>query len=163
MSKQAITKNKFVTFICRILDEQQQVVEQSDIPFEYHHGVDGKMFKKVEQAMEGKITGDQVSIALSPEESFGQADPDLIFIDRIENVPPEYRQIGTKPTFQNDKGETREMTVTRLENGEITIDGNHPFAGKNVTFIIDVISVLDSPSAGLNDATVIAANPGKLH
>ena len=115
-----------------------------------HHGIDGKMFKKVEQAMEGKTAGEQVNIALLPEDAFGPLDAELIYTDRVENVPSEFRQLGAKPTFQNDAGETREMTVTRIENGEITIDGNHPFAGKNITFNINVISVLDT-SSGQND------------
>ena len=53
MTDTGIKKNKYVSFTYRILDDKQQRVEQSDIPMEYIHGVDGKMFSKVEKAMEG--------------------------------------------------------------------------------------------------------------
>jgi FKBP-type peptidyl-prolyl cis-trans isomerase SlyD len=163
MSDNRIRKNKYVTFNYRILDVNQQVVEQSDIPMEYLHGVDGKMFEKVEQAMEGKNSGDQVKVTLSPDEGFGHPKPELTYTDSIDNVPPEFRQTGARPMFQNDQGETIEMVVTKIEDGKITIDGNHPFAGKNITFVIDIVSVQDTPSASMDNATFVSPDPDKLH
>ncbi len=145
-----IKKNKFVSFIYRILDTNKTVVEQSDIPMEYHHGVDNTLFEKVENALAGKKAGERVEVTLSPEEGFGQPDPELIFIDDIDNVPDEYRHLDARPVFQNDEGDTREMVVTGIKDNKITIDGNHPFAGKTILFIIDIISVQDSPILGTN-------------
>lgn len=49
-----------------------------------------------------------------------------------------------KSTFRNERGETLEMTVTKIENGEITVNGNHPFAGKTMRFVVTVVGVRDA-------------------
>ena len=141
---QIVKKNKVVSVTYSILDEDGQVLEQSDIPVDYLHGVDGKLFPKVEAALEGKTIGDSVDVTLEPEEAFGQPDPGLIFVDDLENAPPEFRVVGAKPTFENASGESIEMTVTKIEDGKITIDGNHPFAGKKITFHVTVVGIRDA-------------------
>ncbi len=161
MTDTIIKKNKFVSFTYRILDTNKTVVEQSDIPMEYHHGVDNAMFEKVEQALTGKKAGEQIEVTLSPEEGFGQPNPELIFIDDINNVPEEYRHLHARPLFQNDKGDTREMVITSIKDDKITIDGNHPFAGKTIIFIIDIMSVQDSPISDINSRENVS--PDAIH
>lgn len=138
---QIVEKNKVVSITYSILDTERQVVEQSDLPVDYLHGVDGRLFPKVELALDGKSVGDSVEVTLSADEGFGQPDPTLIFVDELENAPPEFRVIGAKPTFENANGESMEMTVTKIEDGKITIDGNHPFAGKTITFHVTVAAI----------------------
>jgi FKBP-type peptidyl-prolyl cis-trans isomerase SlyD len=150
MTDAIIEKNKYVSFTYRILDENENVLEQSDLPMDYQHGVANDMFEKVENALAGKKTGDKIKVTLNPAEGFGQPLPELIHTDSIENIPPEYRHVGARPTFQNDQGDTREMLVTKVENGNVTIDGNHPFAGKNIIFIVDILSVDDKPFTDLS-------------
>lgn len=144
MSEHIVTKHKVVSITYRILDENKEVVEQSDIPIDYIHGTDNDMFAKVEQALEGKTVCDTVAVVLSPEEGFGHADPNLTFTDDIENAPPEYRYLGARPMFQNEHGEVTEFVVSKIENGKLTVDGNHPFAGKTMTFKVDVVAIRDA-------------------
>jgi len=156
-----IEKNKFVSFTYRILDASKTVIEQSDIPMEYYHGIDNAMFEKIENALAGKKTGDRIEVTLPSEDGFGQPDPDLIFTDDINNVPEEFRHLDARPMFQNDKGDTREMVVTKIKDNIITIDGNHPYAGKTVTFVIDIISIQDTPIPTINSGGNVS--PGTLH
>ncbi|MGD8594576.1 MAG: peptidylprolyl isomerase [Gammaproteobacteria bacterium] len=142
-SDQIVTKNKVVSITYRILDDRGGLVEQSDIPIDYIHGTDNDMFAKVEQALEGKTVGDTVEVVLPPEDGFGHADPSMTFTDDIENVPPEYRHVGARPMFQNEHGDTTEFVVRKIENGKLTVDGNHPFAGKTMTFKVDVVAIRD--------------------
>lgn len=139
-----VEKGKQVSITYRILDENDNLVEQSDIPIEYVHGYDDRMFPKVLDALEGKAMGDKVRVTLTAEEGFGLPDPNLIITDDIDNAPSEFQIVGARPTFQNEEGETMEMTVTKIEDGKITVDGNHPFAGKTVTFLLNVIAVKDA-------------------
>ena len=46
--------------------------------------------------------------------------------ERIENVPEEYRQVGTSILMENDAGQTRSFLVTRLDDETLTVDGNNP-------------------------------------
>lgn len=70
--------------------------------------------------------------------------PELVYTDNINNVPQPYRKVGQKVEFKSDHGETREFRVTHIENGMLTLDGNHPLAGKEVIFSIQVINVRDA-------------------
>ena len=161
MNTNRISKNKVVSITYSILDEQGQVVEQSDVPVEYIHGVDNPLFEKIEEALDGKNVGDSIDVELNPEEGFGPHRPELTFTDDIENVPPEYRYIGAKPVFQNEKGEDMELVVTRIENGKLTVDANHPFAGRTMSFNVTVFAVRDASSSEL--ANGVAQQKPKLH
>ena len=161
---QIATKNKVVSLTYSIVDDQGEVMEQSDLPVDYLHGIDGRLFPVVEKALEGKSVGDNVEVTLSPEEAFGQPDPELMFTDELENAPPEFRVVGAKPTFENADGESIEMTVTKIEDGKITIDGNHPFAGKTITFHVKVLAIRDAMPDELAQREVASsAAPGVVH
>jgi FKBP-type peptidyl-prolyl cis-trans isomerase SlyD len=136
-----IQKNKLVSITYSILNEQGEVVEKSDTPVDYVHGVNDRMFPKIIASLEGKSIGDVVTIILSPQEGFGVEDPNLIIVSDINSAPPKYRVIGAKPTFQNEDGKTLEMEVTKIEDGKITVNGNHPFAGKTMKFVVTVVGV----------------------
>jgi FKBP-type peptidyl-prolyl cis-trans isomerase SlyD len=83
-------------------------------------------------------------VELTPEEGFGMHDPDLTYTDDLENVPPECRRLGAEVEMMNDQGDTRKFTVTRIENGKLTVDGNHPMAGKTIVFHIRVTGIRDA-------------------
>lgn len=162
MSENKVKKNKVVSITYRIIDEQGELVEQSDIPVDYVHRGKNDMFPKVENALDGKSVGDSVEVMLPPEDGFGPADPSMMFTDDLENVPPEYRHVGARPMFQNEHGEVTEFVVSKIENGKLTIDGNHPFAGKTMTFKVDVVAVRDATEEELQQG-VSNTPPGALH
>ena len=51
---------------------------------------------------------------------------------------------GAEVEFQNDHGEVKVFRVTKIDNGKLTVDGNHPFAGKRITYNITVQTVRDA-------------------
>ncbi|MEJ2106070.1 MAG: FKBP-type peptidyl-prolyl cis-trans isomerase [Acidiferrobacteraceae bacterium] len=155
---QAVTDQKVVTFTYTILDTEGNVLEQSDMPASYIHGIDGKMYEKAEQAMTGARVGDEVEVSLNPDEGFGYPDPALIYTEKIENVPPEYRRIGAEVEFTNEAGDSMTMTVSKIENGELIVDGNHPFAGKTVVFRMTVMGVRDATMQEVGTGEVMDTN-----
>ncbi|MFP3875022.1 MAG: peptidylprolyl isomerase [Thiohalophilus sp.] len=144
MAEQRVEKNKIVTFVYTITDENGEVLEQTDIPHDYLHDRDERMFPKVMQALEGHQVGDVVKVTLTPEEGFGQYDPGLTFSDDLSNVPREYQRLGAEATFQDAAGESVTMRVTRIEDGRIEFDGNPPFVGKTVVFMINILGIRDA-------------------
>lgn len=144
MSDLKVEKHKVVTFTSSILNDKGEVVEQNDTPMDYVHGADKGEFTDDMKAVEGAKVGDIVDIELSPENGFGEIDPNKTYRDKIENVPPEFQTIGTVASFENDKGETLKMRVVAVENGEVFLDGNHPFAGQTMTFRIKVLAIRDA-------------------
>ncbi len=145
MSDQCVAKNKHVMFSYTIVDvDSGAVLEQVEIPMGYIHGGEQRMFDKVEKALEGRKIGDEIEVELSPEESFGPADPELIFTDSLENVPPQFHRVGAEVEFQNDQGDVKSFTVTKIEDGLLTIDGNSPLVGKTLKFKVMIHDIRDA-------------------
>jgi FKBP-type peptidyl-prolyl cis-trans isomerase SlyD len=144
MTGQIVGQDKVVSFTYSIVDESGAVVEQSDLPISYVHGGPHDLFEKVEQELDGSVVGDTVEVELTPEEGFGAHDPNLTYTDDLENVPAEFRHVGAEVEMMNDEGDTRTFTVTHIENGRLTVDGNHPMAGKTIVFHIRVTAIRDA-------------------
>lgn len=156
MHKDIVSKHKVVTFTYVIMDDADgSVLEQSDLPMSYLHGIDGKMYPKAEKALEGKTIDEAVEVVISPEEGFGYPDPEMMHMEKINDVPPEYRHIGAEAMFENEQGESITMKVTKIENGEITLDANHPFAGKTVKFKITVVALRDATKQEIGTGAVV--------
>jgi FKBP-type peptidyl-prolyl cis-trans isomerase SlyD len=161
----SVTQNKVVDITYLIKDDSGTAIEQNDVPVSYLHGVHGDLLPALEQALEGKKVGDSTEVEVSPAESFGEYDPNLTFIDKIDNVPQEYRQIGAQAQFQNENGETKTFVVSKIKGEQITLDGNHPFAGKTVTFVVNVKAIREASEQELaegrssQDYALDAMNP----
>ena len=163
MSEQKVEENKVVSLTYVIVDETGAVLEQYDLPISYVHGNNSNMYPKVAEALEGAKVGDEIEVSLSPAEGFGERDPSLTFSDAIENVPSEYRHIGAEASFENEQGESITMTVVKIEDGKIMLDGNHPFAGKTVTFKLRVKEIRDATEAEVGSGEVAEQGKPVLH
>ena len=146
MTEQFVGHNKVVSFTYTILEEGGTILEQSDLPINYVHGGKHDLFEKIEQELEGCVENDVVQVKLTPEEGFGPYDPSLTYTDDLENVPEEFRRIGAEVEMMNDQGDSRKFKVTQIENGKLTVDGNHPMAGKQIIFNIKVVGIRDATS-----------------
>lgn len=144
MSQPTVGRDKVVAITYSIIDESGVILEQSDIPVYYVHGGPNDMFSEVEASLEGCSLGASVEVVLPPEKAFGFHDPNLTFTDAIDNVPPEFRRVGAEVEMQNERGETRSFFVSKIEDGKLTVDGNHPFAGKTLTFAVTVADIRDA-------------------
>ncbi|NNF95495.1 MAG: peptidylprolyl isomerase [Halobacteria archaeon] len=163
MSEQTVENNKVISLTYVIVDESGAVLEQYDLPISYVHGNTSSMYPKVAEALEGAKVGDEIEVSLTPAEGFGERDPSLTFSDAIDNVPPEYRHIGAEATFENEQGESITMTVVKIEDGKIMLDGNHPFAGKTVTFKLRVKEIREASEAEVGSGEVAQQDKPVLH
>lgn len=136
-----VEENRVVSVTYVITDESGETVERIDLPVSFLYGKDSGLFAQVEAAIGGKSVGDQIDVILEPKDGFGDWNPELTFTDRIENVPPEFRKVGAEAEFSNEKGENKKFRVSHVDNGSITLDGNHPFAGQKMTFSIKIADV----------------------
>lgn len=141
MSDKVVEKNKVVTFKCTILDEDDNIVERNDTPMSYLHGGEAGDFLDDMQIMEGAKVGETRRVTVNAAQGFGERDESLVIHDKLENVPEEYHKEGAVCSFQNDKGEPMSFMVKSIENGEIVFDGNHPYAGKAMTFKMSIIDI----------------------
>jgi FKBP-type peptidyl-prolyl cis-trans isomerase SlyD len=145
MPAQKVCRNKAVQFTYTITDDEGNVVEQVDLPVNYVHGASSMgLIERIERAMEGRSAGESIEVKLPPSEGFGEYDPDLTFTDDLENVPPQFRKLGAQVEMANGEGETKTFTVSNIEGDKLTVDGNHPLAGKVALFKVKILEVRDA-------------------
>jgi FKBP-type peptidyl-prolyl cis-trans isomerase SlyD len=140
----AVSNNKLVTLTYAIQNELGETIEQNDLPVSYVHGAGSELLPVLEQHLEGKTAGDTVEVTVPPADGFGERDPGLTFSDDINNVPHEYRQVGAQAEFQNEAGEVKMFTISKLDENSVTLDGNHPLAGQTVKFVVNIKEVRDA-------------------
>ena len=144
MSELSIEKGMLVEFTYSIVNDKGAIIEQIDLPVNYIHGENSGMYNKIENAIEGHKAGETVCVSLMPEDGLGMPDPSMKFTDDIDNVPEEFRHIGAEAEFRNDEGQTRTFRVTEIKDGKITLDGNHPLAGKTIEFLVNILQVREA-------------------
>ena len=141
-SSEAIRDGKFVELTYKVSDRNSgRVLTAVEFPLGYIHGHNEILAPSVHKALEGKCAGDVIEVPIDGNRIFGPRDESLVFTDRIENVPEEYRKIGTSILMENDKGQTRSFLVTRVTDETLTVDGNNPLCGREVVFRLEVLTV----------------------
>ncbi len=136
-----IAKNAVVSLTYELLGAGGEVLEKTDQPVSYLHGGHHAIFPRVEQALEGKRAGYACRIELEPDDAFGRYEAALVRIEPRGLFPA-----GVKVGMQfdgngEDSGESRVYTVTGVSDDRVTVDGNHPLAGKTVVFSCVVTEV----------------------
>lgn len=145
MSDLKVEKHKVVSFTYSILNEDGSVEEQNDIPTDYVHGSNENIFPAVmSEALEGASVGETKEILLPPEVGYGAYDENKTYRAKIEDVPEEYHKLGAEAIFKDVDGKELLMKVISVENGEVFLDGNHPFAGKTMTVSMTVKAIRDA-------------------
>jgi FKBP-type peptidyl-prolyl cis-trans isomerase SlyD len=144
MSK-TIQDGKFVELTYQVIDRKSgHVLTRVEFPLGYVHGHNEILAPSVHRELEGKSAGDIIEVPIDGNQIFGPRDESLIFSDHIENVPEEYRQVGTSILMENDKGQARSFIVTRVDDETLTVDGNNPLCGREVVFKLEILSVRDA-------------------
>jgi FKBP-type peptidyl-prolyl cis-trans isomerase SlyD len=155
-----IQSGKFVELNYKVIDKKTgDVMVTVEYPLGYVHGTNEVMSEQVMNELEGKKAGDVIEVPLDTKQLFGERDESLVFTDRIENVPEEYREIGMTISMENDKGEVKNFIVTRFDDETLTVDGNNPLCGREVLFQVEVLSIRDATDEELELGEATDANP----
>ena len=115
--------------------------------------------EEVTKELDGKKVGDIIEVPVDTTLLYGERDESLVFTDRIENVPEEYREIGMTITMENEKGEPRNFIVTRFDDKTLTVDGNNPLCGRDVTFMLEVLSIREATEEEIDHGGPVDADP----
>ena len=145
MKKDVIEANKYVELTYEVVDRKSgQVLTAVEYPLGYVHGVNEILSPTVMTQLEGRSEGDLINVPIDCNAIYGPRDESLVITDHIENVPEEYRQVGTAILMENDRGETKSFLVTRVDEKSVTIDGNNPLCGREVIFKLEIKMVRDA-------------------
>jgi len=137
-----IDRGKVVTLDYELRDCDGDMLESEDARMAYLHGGFGGIFPKVEEALEGKDIGHELSVTLEPEDAFGEYDADLLRVEP-RNRFPDTLEVGMQ--FEGvpgeNEGEAMIYTVTDITKESVVVDANHPYAGERLWFQCTVSDV----------------------
>ena len=155
---ETIQDGKFVELTYKVTDKKSgHVLTMVEFPLGYVHGHNEILAPSVHKELEGKSVGDVIEVPIDGNQIFGPRDESLVFTDHIENVPEEYRQVGTSILMENDKGQTRSFIVTRIDDKTLTVDGNNPLCGRDVVFTLDILTGLKATDEEMKAGGAISA------
>ncbi|WP_363315444.1 peptidylprolyl isomerase [uncultured Desulfovibrio sp.] len=101
----------------------------------------GMLIPGFEKAVQGRDVGDSVTVTIAPGDAYGEKDDDLVFTIERSQLPDHIpAEVGTPLQLSSEQGRM-DVTVTEVTDTHITLDANHPLAGKELTFAIEIVSV----------------------
>ena len=154
-----ITKHAVVTIDYELKDDEGNIIDSSEgsDPLLYLHGAKN-IIEGLEKALDGKKTGDAVSVAVSPEEGYGARDD-----ARIQSVPKDMFEdqnqvkVGEQFMAQGPDGEQLTVTISEVTDDKVVVDGNHPLAGKNLNFEVEIKEVREATQEEIDHGHVHGA------
>lgn len=157
---ESIQNNKYVELTYRVIDKKSgEVLIAVEYPIGYVHGANEILMPSVTKDLEGKSPGDVLEVSFNGDQVYGARDESLVFTDHIENVPEEYRKVGTTIVAENDKGKALSFIVTRVDDKTLTLDGNHPLCGREVVFKLEVLNVRDATDEEIEAGGPVGVEP----
>ena len=99
-------------------------------------------FPQVEEALIGMAVGDRKTITIKTEDAFGEYDAEQVSAVPRDQFPDDIDpQIGDSFELVNDDGDGMVVMVIEVDDKEITLDANHPLAGEDLTFELEMIEI----------------------
>ena len=144
-----ITKNCLVTLDYTVFDTENNLLDSGATPLSYLHGGYSDVFEKIEKALEGKSVGESVHVQLSPKDSFGEYQEDLVMVEdrnQFEDNLQMGQQIEMVFSDTADEDILMVYTVSDIQEDKVILDANHPLAGLTIVFDGTVIGVREATS-----------------
>lgn len=136
---------KVVSFHYTLKDSKGTVLESSmeDEPLSYLEGV-GQIIPGLESAIHGMKKGEKKSVAVKAEDAYGDYEQDLIVQVPRAQIPKKDVVVGDRFHADSGQGHTQVVVVTAVSDTHVTVDGNHPLAGQDLHFDVEVTEVRDA-------------------
>ncbi len=140
-----ISDNSVASFHYTLTDSSGQVLDSSEgkEPLTYLHGV-GNIIPGLEKELAGKAVGDKLTVAVPAAEAYGERNEEMIqelpasMFTGVEKIEP-----GMEFHAQTEQG-LQVVRVQSVDGDTVTIDGNHPLAGVNLNFEVEITDVREA-------------------
>jgi FKBP-type peptidyl-prolyl cis-trans isomerase SlyD len=133
-----ITKHKVASIHYTLTDNDGKIIDSSSgrEPLTYIQGI-GNLIPGMEEGLEGKSKGEKLSLKISPEKGYGVKDEALT--QRVPRTAFGGQEVKVGMQFQTNQGGV--VTVTHAGLSEITVDANHPLAGVELNFAVEIMDI----------------------
>ncbi len=110
-------------------------------PLEIRIG-DGRVLPGFEQALVGMAPGETKTINLKVDEAYGPHEPGLVQQVERDRLPSDITlEVGRILETKDDTGRRRHLTIVEFSDDKVTLDANHPLAGKDLTFELELVEI----------------------
>lgn len=141
-----IGANKVVTINYKLKDESGNLIDSTlnSAPFSYLTGHD-QVIPKLEEEIDTMLIGAKKNIFIEAAEAYGEYREDLVHRVRKENFPADVElEVGMQFVTSAPDGSQMPFAIKEIGDETVTIDFNHPLAGKNLDFEVELIDVRDA-------------------
>jgi len=122
-------------------------------PLEFTIG-QGQLIPGFEQAVLGMQVGEAKTISIPADEAYGPHRDDMVKVVERDKLPEGMEpQVGMQLQMSRDDGGVAVVTVTEVSDTSITVDANHPLAGQDLTFEIELVEIGQSPTEAVSTAS----------
>ena len=153
----AIGQNKVVTMNYTLKDNQGNILQTTDNrePFQFMSG-SKQILPKLEQEIDEMIIGSKKNVKIAAKEAYGEYTDQAIQQVKKENFPKDVElKIGMEFVANSPEGQQMPFVVKEIKNEEVTVDFNHPLAGKDLEFDVELVDI--------RDATLEEMQHGHIH
>ena len=141
-----IGNNLVVSMHYKLTNNEGQVLDSSEgaEPLSYLHGA-GNIIPGLEQALVGKVQGEKLQVQVAPGDAYGEIRAEMIQVvpraafQGVDTIEP-----GMAFQAQGPDGATQQIMVREVDGDNITIDANHPLAGVELTFDVEIVGVREA-------------------
>ncbi len=150
-----VSKDKVVSIEYTLRDDSGEILDSSEgrEPLAYLHG-NGNIVPGLESQLEGKAKNDALKVAVAPADGYGDFNAkDIIDVPRKQFQDVKELEIGMQFTASGPEGH-RIVTVTKFDDKFVTVDGNHPLAGKTLHFDVKIVDIRDASADELSHGHV---------
>jgi FKBP-type peptidyl-prolyl cis-trans isomerase SlyD len=152
-----IQNDQVVSFHYTLTDENGTVIDKSEgQPLVYLHGA-GNIIPGLESALAGKTTGDKLVVNVAAADGYGEYNAEMVqevprnMFQGVDDI-----QAGMQFQAQTDDG-IQVVTVKAVTDEHIIVDGNHPLAGQNLNFDVEIVDIRDATQEELDHGHVHGA------
>jgi FKBP-type peptidyl-prolyl cis-trans isomerase SlyD len=137
-----IAQDSVVSFLYTLKDAVGAIIDQSDgEPLAYLHG-HGQIVPGLERELTGKSTGEKLQVHVQPADAYGEYDASqVVKVPRTALAGIPDLQEGMTLTARTRDGGRAQVLVREIGPDAVTVDGNHPLAGKDLFFDIEIVEV----------------------
>ena len=150
-----IADKMVVTIDYTLKDDNGNTLDSSsDGNFAYLHGSQN-IIPGLESALTGKSAGDEIDVTVSPAEGYGERNDSMVQAVPRDMFDSEQEiEVGMQFHAQSPEGDMVVVTVTDVDKDDITVDGNHPLAGKHLNFGVKVVNVREATAEEMDHGHV---------
>lgn len=141
-----VARNKVVTISYEVSEKGKGKLEDGTL--DYLHGFKNLM-PTLEKFLSDKKEGFSGKVEMGPRDAFGEINPDLVMnIPKTQLEKPEEIKAGMQIELESEEGIIPAL-VTGVGDNDISVDGNHPYAGKTIMFDVKVVKIRDASAEEL--------------